>query len=474
MNKGKSLLANIIQFGLSTFLPKAITFLMVPLYTYCLTTAEYGTVDLLNTTVQFILPFVTLQVQDAIFRFSVDERHSPADVYTIGIRILCIGTAIFSTMLLVGRWAGLINIDYLYVVFLIIAVFTSGFRNICIYFCKGIDKIKCITASNVCTTTITAACNLCFLLLFKWGVNGYLAAMCLGSAFGGLWVFIHARLYKHISLRLDNIKLVGQIVTFSIPMVFSALSWWMNNSIDKYVLRYYTDDSMVGILAAAYKIPAILSLFGIAVSSAYSVSAVMEFDRQDKDGFLGYSYHTISSCYVLVCAALIVSNVFLSRLLFSNDFFVAWKYVPPLIYSALFSLLSLTCEQFFVAMQKTNIISITAVVGAMLNFLLNIALIPHTGIYGAAVATSISFFVVWICRYLVLKKHLHMKNRFLNECISYILLLVMVIFAYDGTRYLVPQMIVLACLIILNKNSILSVLYTIFPSGKCRTNNRYE
>ena len=96
MYKGKALFYNIIQFGLSTFLPKAITFFMVPLYTYCMSTEEYGVVDLLNSTVQLLLPFVTLQVQDAVFRYSLDKECRPADVFTIGIRDLCIGTAVFS------------------------------------------------------------------------------------------------------------------------------------------------------------------------------------------------------------------------------------------------------------------------------------------------------------------------------------------------------------------------------------------
>lgn len=462
MYKGKALFYNIIQFGLSTFLPKAITFFMVPLYTYCMSTEEYGVVDLLNSTVQLLLPFVTLQVQDAVFRYSLDKECRPADVFTIGIRVLCIGTAVFSLLIIIARQAKLLELNSRYLLFLTFAVFSGGFRNISTYFCRGIEKIKCITISNVGTTIVIVMCNLWFLLLLNWGINGYLLAICAGNCFGGLWIFFHAQLYRYIKLRVEDKKLIRRIIVFSMPMIFSALSWWANTSLDKYILRYYCDNSSVGLLAVAYKIPAILSLFGTAISSAYSICAVKGFDKNDTDGFLGYSYHMISSCYVILCAVLILLNVFLAKLLFSNEFFSAWRYVPPLLFSALFSLISLSCEQFFIALQKTHLISITAILGALLNLGLNILLIPRFEAYGAAVSTCISFFGVWICRYILLRRYLHMKNSFSHECVSYFLLLLLVEFAYFGTRFLILQTLIVCGILLLNKNCILTLIRTVF------------
>ena len=461
MTKGKSLFSNVLQFGLTTFISRAIVFLMVPLYTYCLTTEEYGVVDLLNTTVQLVLPFATLQVQDAIFRFSLDNKYRKEDVFTIGIRILGVGTIIFSVLLLIAGQTQIIALNSKYLFYMIFSVASGGFRNISIYFCKGIDKIKSIAISNVGTTLVIVVCNLCFLLLLKWGIYGYLLATCIGNCFGCLWLFFDAKLYRYFTLRVTDRGLIQNIIVFSIPMIFSAISWWANNSLDKYILQYYCDSSAVGLLAAAYKIPAILSLLGSAVSSAYSVSAVKEFDKNDSDGFLGYSYHMISSCYVIICVVLIVMNIPLAKMLFSNDFFAAWEYVPPLICSALFSLLSLCCEQYFVALKKTHIIAVTAVGGAVLNLILNILMIPRFGAYGAAVATCVSFFVAWLSRYLILKHYLHMKNDFGYELISYFLVLITVVIAYFGIQYIVLQLIVFGFILLMNKQCILDILHAL-------------
>ena len=53
-----------------------ITFFLLPLYTAVLSTEEYGTVDLLNTLVSLLLPIVTFQVEQAVFRDLIEVREN--------------------------------------------------------------------------------------------------------------------------------------------------------------------------------------------------------------------------------------------------------------------------------------------------------------------------------------------------------------------------------------------------------------
>ena len=55
MNKKyKYLSKNFILFGISSFGPKIIAFLMVPLYTNCLSTADYGIGDIVSTSANLV------------------------------------------------------------------------------------------------------------------------------------------------------------------------------------------------------------------------------------------------------------------------------------------------------------------------------------------------------------------------------------------------------------------------------------
>lgn len=83
LEKSKKLIQNVFLFFLASFIPKTISFFMVPLYTECLSTLEYGTIDLITTTVQLLLPILTLQVQDAILRFPLPDKMIPAKSFPL-------------------------------------------------------------------------------------------------------------------------------------------------------------------------------------------------------------------------------------------------------------------------------------------------------------------------------------------------------------------------------------------------------
>lgn len=448
-NKTLELVKNIILFLVANFIPKTITFFMLPLYTYCLTTSEYGTMDIMFTTVQLLLPFLTLQVQDAMLRFSMDKANTPGDVFTIGMRIACLGSLIFFLGCTIGKFTGIIEWNPLYLTILVLIFFSNAVKNISSYFCRGIDKVGVLTASNIFLTVIVVLCNVLFLVIFKWGVTGYLLATCLGNVFALIFQFFAAKLYKYIKWNVTNRELLKEIIYFSFPMVFSALAWWINSSLDKYILGYYYGMSAVGIIAVAYKIPSILSTLGNTIANAYSISAIKEFDINDSDGFLGKSYAVINMCFVIACSFIMIINVYVSSLLFSKEFFEAWKYVPPLLVSAVASQLSLTCEQYYIALKNTKVISVTAACGAVSNLSLNMILIPKYGAYGAAIATAASYFVTFVIRYVVLyiKFNLRLKHDLIAECVTYILLLLQLLFAQYGNKYILHQLIIFICIV---------------------------
>ena len=57
---------------------QVINFLLLPIYTSVLSTTEYGEVDLYVTASMILVPFLTLQLEQAAFRYLVGDE-SPAD-----------------------------------------------------------------------------------------------------------------------------------------------------------------------------------------------------------------------------------------------------------------------------------------------------------------------------------------------------------------------------------------------------------
>ena len=66
---------NTIIIALGKFSTQVISYLLLPLYTSILTTSEYGIYDFLVTACIFIVPFITLLMEESMFRFLIDENN---------------------------------------------------------------------------------------------------------------------------------------------------------------------------------------------------------------------------------------------------------------------------------------------------------------------------------------------------------------------------------------------------------------
>lgn len=74
MNRKKELLKNTVVIGIGNIFTKAISFLLVPLFTLWLTTKQYGDYDLLYSYISLVVPAITLQLEQAVLRFTLDDK----------------------------------------------------------------------------------------------------------------------------------------------------------------------------------------------------------------------------------------------------------------------------------------------------------------------------------------------------------------------------------------------------------------
>ena len=84
-SKYKTLFKNVGLLTISNLSSKLLVFLLVPLYTSVLTTEEYGTYDLVVTSVQLVFPILTLNIVDAVMRFSMRQDLAVEKIASIGM-----------------------------------------------------------------------------------------------------------------------------------------------------------------------------------------------------------------------------------------------------------------------------------------------------------------------------------------------------------------------------------------------------
>lgn len=454
--KNKSLLKNIGLFTLGSFGSKILSFLLVPLYTAVLSTSEYGTVDLITSTASLLTPILLLSIFDATLRFGMDDSYKKEDVLSTSIRIAVVGSLVLVVGTVVVAATDIVKIDKIYLMFLCIYFIIGALNQIFNLYLRAKNQASVIAASGVLCTLITCCSNIVLLVIFKWGIIGYMISNTIGVLIQNLYQLFIGKIYKDIKF-LKFRDLTRPMVTYSIPLIANSLSWWINNASDRYILTYLRSIAENGIYSVSYKIPTLLSMFQGVFYNAWSISAIAEFDENDNDGFIGTNYSLYGFISLAICSGLLVINVPLASFLYKGDYFIAWKCVPFLLFGTVFSGISQFEGSLFAATKNTKLVAKTTVIGAITNTVCNFIFIYYFGAVGAALATLIGYFVTWSLRTRHLQSFVKMKVNWITHFASIALVLIQTIVATVKSLPLF-QIVSLVLLVLLNKELLRPVI----------------
>ena len=423
MNRYKYLFKNIGILTLSSFATKLLSFFLVPLYTNILTTTEYGTYDLLNSTIGILLPILTLDIQEAVLRFALDKKESRNAIVSISAKYLLISNAAVAIGLIVNKIFGFSSIIADYALLFFLMFFVQSLLGVMTCYTRGIDKVADLSISSVITSVVTITCNILFLVAFKWGLLGYFAANIIGPLVQCVYLLFRSNYLKYIKCVKYSLE-EREMLSYSKPLIANGIAWWVNNVSDRYVIVFFCGLAENGIYSVAGKIPSILNVFQNIFNQAWTLSAVKDFDPEDKSGFFSNTYRVYNCLMTIICSGIILFDKILAKFLYAKDFFAAWKYVPWLTIAILFGALSGYIGGFFSAVKNSKIFATSTAAGAIVNLILNFAFTPFYGAIGAAIATAICYIVVWAFRFYQSRKYIKMKVNIIRDIFSYVLLVV--------------------------------------------------
>ena len=419
---------NSIYLTFSLFGSKLLGFLLVPLYTSVLQTAEMGMMDVVSTTATLLLYAVSLNIGDSVFIFSMDKQYDSGSILKIGIKVIIRGLTISTIGLFVFSYFNPVHWPLYCYGFLWLTLVLNAFSSVVTSYLRAEDKVKVIAVSGVISTAVAIACNLLFLLVFKFGIVGFFAAGVIGSAIALTYSIISADGFIETARKSPADRALQKaMLKYSLPLVINGISWWINTSLDHYFITAMSGLDLTGIYSVASKTPTILSTVNSIFLQAWSISAVKEFDKDDKDGFFSNTYTGYSSALIFCSSILILMNVPLAKLLYAKDFFFAWRSSSWLILSVLFNSMAGFSGSIFGAVKNSRAYAVSTIGAAGVNILLDFLLIPKYQEVGAAIATAVSFFVLFLSRRLYSRKFIHWKPKTYRDLIAYPVLVIQII-----------------------------------------------
>ncbi len=424
MTQYKYLAKNIGILAISQFGVKLLSFFLVPLYTSILTTEEYGIYDLFSTTILLLIPFVTLNILEATLRFSLDKESDNSQVFSISILYLLKGTIIVTVFLFLNHIFKIIGVIDKYAFYFWALFFLTTLTNILTSFVRGIEHITDLAISGGICSIVLILLNIIFLIPMHLGLKGYFLANCLGFGSQCIYLIIRIQIWKYFKVEIKNYKLQKAMLAYCKPLIANSVAWWINNASDRYIVTWICGIAENGIYSVSYKIPSILNIFQQIFSQAWTISAVKDFDPEDKDGFFSKMYNLYNFGMTIICSFLIIIARILAQFLYAKEFFLAWRYTPFLLIAIVFGSLSGYIGGIFSAIKNSKIFAQSTVIGAIVNIILNIVLVKVVGAMGAAFATAISYWIVWAIRRKHMKKYLNIELNLIRDYSAYFILIV--------------------------------------------------
>lgn len=422
MERWKKLGNNVLLMTIGSVGSKLITFLLVPLYTAVLSTQDYGISDLIITTVNLLSPVLTLTISEAVLRFALEKTTDKRQVFSTGLVVWGVGVIL---LICISPIIKLIPSLEPYVMHFILYYISCTLYGLLVNFTMGIGKVSLYTITSILQTLILVTSNIVSLLVLKLGIEGYLFSFSISYFSAIIMLIFGGKIYQYwlspIKLRKNNIV---NMLKYSIPIIPNTISWWVSNSSDKYILSAICGVTITGIYSVAYKIPTILSVvFGIFMS-AWRLSAVDEFGSEESKKFYASVYRRLEGGLVCAAAGIILMSRVLARILFANDFFEAWIFVPVLVIAFMLHGLGEFWGSIYTSAQKTSALFYSSFTGAVVNIFLNILLIPQYSGMGAAIATLLSYLIILLFRMLHSKSIIKFKINY-----GHSLLLLFIVFS---------------------------------------------
>lgn len=421
MEKYKYFLKNIGLMTLSNFASKILSFLLVPLYTSVLTTADYGLYDIYTTTAFLLVPLLSGAVSQAALRFSMDAGSDCSQVFSEAIRTFIRASLVIVIAIAINCWLDLIPLFNEYPAYFVLYYVFCLLSDILLSFTRGVDRIFDVAIAGIISSAVIIILNVALLLVFPMGVSGYFIANISAFVVVSIYLIIRLRLWGYITTS-SNKALSSEMAKYSRPLIFDQIAWWINNVSDRYIVTWICGAAANGIYSVAFKIPSILNVFQSIFNQAWTLSAVKEID--DSSGEFYSKIYSIYNCgLVLLCSLLLVGDKIIARILYANDFYQAWQYAPLLTISVVFSCLCGVFEGIFAAAKETKILASTTIIGAAINIAMNLVLVRYYGPLGAAFSTMVSYGLVWFARLKKASSIVNLKIHLSRDLASYSILL---------------------------------------------------
>jgi len=404
-----------VIYGIGGLVSRFLAVLMLPLYTSYVSVGDYGRIELLMSVMAVAVVVIRGGANFGFIRFYFVDK---APEYRRRLIRTCFWAQMgYSTLVLtlcivfaseIARWlnvnwrpgAGLqgsgtslvvatavllwVNVNY--------AQMTNLFR--------AEQRSVAFSIATLLNIGITVPLTVILVVVYKHGPLGIIV----GNLSGTLVVFIALLGYRReqLGLQFDR-KLLHTLNRFGIPLMAAALATWVMNFGDRFMLAKLLHGNYALHQLGQYSLAVKISSAMVLLFTAFQVAWPAFAYSIDDEGEAKRAYSFVLTYLMFIAAwtavGLSLFAPWLVRLLARRPgYWPAADAIPALAFGSIFfaGFIVVTIATGRARQTQFNWVATTA--GALLNFALNLWLIPAYGMLGAAYATLAGYILIMVLR----------------------------------------------------------------------------
>jgi O-antigen/teichoic acid export membrane protein len=419
----KELFSHTAIYGVGIMLNKFLSFLLIPIYTYYFTPADLGLYNLIQSLWLFIILLYVYGMETSFIKFFIDAKEDKlkTKIYSTSLLLISSTSLIFSVILyfLSGSISSLIGFEniekgkYLLKI-LSVLLFFDTISRFPLLLLRAELKAKIYLYLSLSTLIVNLFFNVLFIIFFHLNVEAILYSYIISVIYTLIAGIFITKKFFSFSFSFKEAK---EMVIYGNKFIYFGLFLLLIDVSDRFFLKYFFDESIVGIYSANYRLGSVMSLAIAAFRFSWTPYFLNIAENPDNKKIIAgtFTYFIFAGLFLFLFFSFftepIVKLSFGGFSLLDSKYYGGLVIIPVILISYFFSGLFANLNVVPFYSNKTSILLLISLEGFAINIVLNILLIPKFQMLGAAYSTLFTYAFMFLHIYYLSQKLYKIKYQ---------------------------------------------------------------
>ena len=384
----------------TTTINQALPFLILPILTRYLTTAEYGVLALFSLYLLVSNSLTGVSIPAVISKhFFRSEKQYIAEIIGNSLIInagLCLITMAIAALAYLF-FPGAVEIPLRWLLVIPLASFSFVIFNIGLNVMKNTRSVWTFGRHQIGNTALNIGFSLLLIIVFMWGWQGRAAGIMTSYFLSAIFSLLYLKRHGYIAFRPDR-EQIREILKVVLPLIPNSVQSVIISQVGIFFIQYYFTKDLLGVYAIGYQIAFVVKLLITAIALSWAPHLWEQITQKSGFDRLKLAKSLWGLLGVLIVGALFVNGVseLVLRVMTTPAYFGAEEFIWPLTVGFVFHGMYVFIMPILISSEQQRYVGMVSFINMLLMIGLNVWLVDVVGYMGVAYAFALTYFAMFL------------------------------------------------------------------------------